>query len=108
MDTLLSGTVPIFTHDEQFAILPQWIDWKLLSVQVNVSSKSEFQAGIKHILDHVDYEEKRSHALANRDLLDWRTGIAFDVYMFMFQRQILPETVKSEVMNPYNFSALII
>lgn len=107
IDTLLSGTVPIFTSDEQYAILPNWIDWKLLSVQVNMTTKDEFTIGLEHILNSTDYAMKSRHVLANRDLLDWRTGVAFDVYMFMFQRELLPGTVEAgKMFNPYNFSAL--
>ena len=110
MDTLLSGTVPIFTDAQQYKILPTWIDWKLLSVQVNVTSESRFVQGLQQILDRTDYDTKLEHVLANRDLLDWRTGIAFDVYMAMFQRQILPDSVfdMARLSKVYNFSALMI
>ena len=105
----MSGTVPIFTDDQQYDILPQWIDWKLLSVQVNVSSEESFAQGLEDIFNNTNYEEKRRHVLANRDLLDWRTGVAFDVYMYMFQRALLPETLSGgRTVNPYNFTALII
>lgn len=106
MDTLLSGTVPIFTNEEQYKILPSWIDWKLLSVQVSLENPPAFLSGLDHILSHTDYDAKLQHVLDNRDLLDWHTGIPFDVYMFMFQRSILPQTVVGKPFNPYSFSAL--
>jgi Exostosin family len=111
MDTLLSGTVPVFTNwDEQRSILPDWIDWELLSVRVNASNQQEFLQGIQTILllDQTTdyYPTKHQHVVNNIPLLDWRTGIAFDVYMFMFQREILPSTVPSKIINPYSFSAL--
>jgi hypothetical protein len=31
MDTILSGTVPIFTHLNQYTISGHWIDWSRLS-----------------------------------------------------------------------------
>ena len=109
LDTLLSGTVPIFTDwNEQHSILPDWIDWELLSVRVNVTNMHHFLKGLRNILGQTDYETKRQHLLDNRDLLDWRTGIAFDVYMFMFQRELLPNTVPRRINNPYSFSALTI
>lgn len=109
VDTLLSGTVPVFTHwAEQRSILPDWIDWELLSVRVNVTNKHEFLRGIQTVLEQTedDYETKRQHVVNNMRLLDWRTGIAFDVYMFMFQRELLPSTVPHKIIHPYSFSAL--
>jgi Exostosin family len=107
LDTLLSGTVPVFTHwQEQRSILPDWIDWELLSVRVNVKNKHEFLEGIHTMLGQTDYETKRQHVLNNIRLLDWRTGIAFDVYMFMFQQELLPSTLPHKIINPYSFTAL--
>jgi len=111
MDTILSSTVPIFTSPEQYKILPDWIDWKVLSVEVNLTSKDEFQKGLDPIIKDMDgslYQEKLQHVVSNRDLLDWRSGIPFDAYMYMFQRKLFPKSVDPETHpgNPYAFSAL--
>jgi hypothetical protein len=44
MDTILSGTVPLFTRREQYEVLPDWIDWKQLSYFVPLYLEEEDNA----------------------------------------------------------------
>ena len=49
-DTILSGTVPIFTFKEQYDILPQWVDWKGLSYFVSITTEDAFTESLDRIL----------------------------------------------------------
>jgi hypothetical protein len=119
MDTILSGTVPIFTLREQYTILPQWIDWNQLSVFLPMNMESEpspssgsspsppssptsivektnstaFLQALHTILhDGQGYEKKHQAILQHRKLFDWTTLYPFDTYMYMLQAELYPET----------------
>jgi hypothetical protein len=96
MDTILSGTVPLFTREEQYDILPSWIDWKLLSYFVatgNTTNKREFLQSLESVLqDKEGYKRRQEDILQNRKLFDWMTLHPFDTYMYMLQAEIYPET----------------
>ena len=94
MDTILSGTVPIFTRTEQYAIVPRWIDWSKISVFLNLSSEGTFSADLERILSDEGYEQKYKTLLENRELFHWKTLYPFDTYMYMLQAHIYPETRK--------------
>lgn len=85
MDTILSETIPIFTLPEQYDILPDWIDWKAISVFANLSSTSStFLQTINELIEDKELQaQKLATIRANRDLFEWRTGIPFDTYMYM-------------------------
>lgn len=114
MDTILSGTVPIFTHISQFDVQGSWIDWKQLAYYVpihNVSAKSKtkkigrfaihdneavqdnFLSRIARILnDTAGYERKRQAILDHIPFFDMTTIYPFDTYMYLFQAELYPET----------------
>jgi hypothetical protein len=74
VDTLLSGTVPIFTRIEQYRIQPPWIDWDQLSYFVNVTTQSTFIESLADILqDERGYQQRHEAVLRHRPLLDWHT-----------------------------------
>jgi hypothetical protein len=60
MDTLQSGTVPLFTNEEQYKILPDILPWREFSYLVNATSFDSFQASLERLLDlpESDYIEK--------------------------------------------------
>ena len=94
-DTILSGTVPIFTFREQYDILPSFIDWEAFSEFADVRSRKAFLSDLKSFMtDTNDGVKKYSGKLAmltkNVDLVDWTTPIPFDTYMYVFARAILP------------------
>jgi hypothetical protein len=92
-DTILSGTIPIFTFKEQYDILPQWIDWKSFSYFVNITTEEAFIKSLDRILvDTEGYIKKLQNVLQHRDILDWHSGLPFDMFMYDFQRQLFPET----------------
>jgi hypothetical protein len=93
IDTLLSGTVPIFTVPEQYNVIPDWIDWTSLSYFANVSSnQATFLTDIDDILaDTNGYKEKKRNVVLNQDLFDWKTIIPFDTYMYMLSVHLWPE-----------------
>jgi hypothetical protein len=102
MDTILSGTVPIFTRIEQYGIQPPWINWTKLSYFINLDNTStpeEFQKSLHHILGHDDeqqqqggLQQRHQAVLENRKLFDWTTLFPFDTYMYMLQAHLYPET----------------
>jgi Exostosin family len=105
VDTILSGTVPIFTTARQYQVLPEWIDWRLLSVHINIrrASKDLFLSNVaKLVAVHDDdndknstiskeYTKKLQHVIRNRDLVDWTTIIPFDQYMYALSCQLWPD-----------------
>ena len=109
LDTLLSGTVPIFTFKEQYDVLPDWFDWDKVSYFANVSSKESFLADVDKIMgDKKTYQEKLKQVLANRDLFDWETPIPFDTYMYMLSLHLWPELVSSGPKASSPYSALVL
>ena len=88
-DTLLSGTVPIFTQREQYGIHPDWFDWDQVSYFADVTNEASFMASIENIVaDKKGYEERHRNVLANRVLFDWTTSIPFDMYMYQLQAHL--------------------
>lgn len=108
MDTLLSGTVPIFTHKEQYDVLPDWIDWEKLSYFADVTGdRNAFLSSIDDIqADQYGYEQKLEAIVANRDLFDWKTLTPFDTTMYMLLCHLEPEYCRENDESPY--SALIL
>ena len=108
MDTILSGTIPIFTMKEQYDILPDWIRWDDFSYFADVTDKSAFLATLDDIVNNQPlYEQKMANLMANRDLYDWQTPFPFDTYMYMFLSQIYPQYQRSE-MEAAPFGALLL
>ena len=96
IDTILSGTVPIFTRREQYDILPSWLDWRKLSVLLplnDINGQRQFLKRLGDILQDTEGYNNRLHAvLQHRDLLDWNTLYPFDIYMYSLQAELYPET----------------
>lgn len=95
-DTLLSGTVPIFTTQKQYWAVPDWIDWDQLSYFVNMLAieKDEvmFQANITVIRDDAaGYYRRHRAVLDNRPLFNWTSGTPFDMYMYRLQVALWPK-----------------
>jgi Exostosin family len=100
MDTILSGTVPIFTTARQYQVLPEWINWRLLSVHINIrrASKDLFLSNIAKLVadtkksnEKSEYAQKLQHVIRNRDLVDWTTIIPFDQYLYALSCQLWPD-----------------
>lgn len=93
-DTMLSGTIPIFTLREQYNILPSFVDWQSLSYFADVRDRTEFLARLRSFVggeNLIEYTTKLKHLLDNRDLVDWSTLVPFDVYMYVFARVLAPD-----------------
>lgn len=110
MDTILSETVPIFTQQEQYRILPAWIDWNKLSIFADVRNETSFVDTLTDALDKDNadtYEKLHQNVIENRDLFDFRnhSELIFDVYMYMFQVSLWPETWRNVTSK---YSALIL
>lgn len=81
-DTILSGTVPIFTLKPQYRSQPEWYDWSKLSYFADVENKTQFLSDIDEIMSNrTDIMVKTRNLLENKDLFDWQTNVPFDVYM---------------------------
>jgi hypothetical protein len=107
MDTILSQTIPIITRQEQYDVLPKWIDWDQISYFANVSDQTVFMETLKQITSDKQTIQRKQNALAqNQDLFDYQTIVPFDTYMYMFQIALFPETKRTNLTSPY--SALIL
>ncbi|KAL3942369.1 MAG: hypothetical protein SGBAC_003435 [Bacillariaceae sp.] len=113
IDTMLSESVPIFTHLDQYNIQGPWIDWKQLSYylpvhddtaysgQLSVTkfsvrktpSQEAFLESLQKILDDKEgYESRRQKILEHNPLFDHETMYPFDTYMYLIQAELFPET----------------
>eukprot|EP00980_Cylindrotheca_fusiformis_P015820 scaffold4634_cov122-Cylindrotheca_fusiformis.AAC.1 len=67
MDTLLSGTVPIFTRVEQYHCLPKWINWTRISYFVPVDSQTNFANALNEVIhDKLGYRKRRGNNQGRR------------------------------------------
>ncbi|CAJ1939580.1 unnamed protein product [Cylindrotheca closterium] len=121
MDTILSGTVPIFTHLHQYELAGDWIDWSQLSYYLPVHDDTGakngkkktggpthkvtihslraaancdiFEERLRPILkDEAGYQAKHEKILQHIPLFDYTTLYPFDTYMYLFQAELFPET----------------
>jgi hypothetical protein len=113
MDTILSGTVPIFTSLEQYPIQGgDWIDWAQLSYYLPVhnysktagmprtmyslepdTTRSSFLRALNKILeDEEGYQRRHEAVLRHRKLFDYTTLYPFDTTMYLFQAHLFPES----------------
>jgi hypothetical protein len=114
MDTILSGTVPIFTHLNQYEIAGKWIDWSQLSYYLPVHDDSShpgpnlkvtrhsvrpqatqevFLKKLQDILNDTEGYARRHKAVVEHiPLFDYTTLYPFDTYMYLFQAELYPET----------------
>jgi hypothetical protein len=83
MDTIMSHTIPLFTNEEQYKILPSFYPWKQVSYLVNVTSKDSFLASIENILSrpHSEYLEKKRLIKEKMHLLEHKRPYQFDLHM---------------------------
>ena len=91
MDTLLSGTVPIFTRMGQYDILPDWIDWDSISFYVDSEDPTTFFGFLGQVTEDVlAYRYKLAQIHRNRIFFDWTTLALFDTYMYVVARHVVP------------------
>lgn len=92
MDTILSGTVPIFTDVKQLDVLPSFIDWGKLSyfADLNTGERAIRETLQTFVQDEEEYEEKHEAVLRNAKLFDFSTEIPFELYMYHFSLLIYP------------------
>jgi len=110
LDTILSGTVPVFTKEEQYDILPSWIDWRKLSVLLPMTddkTEIQFLTELDEILrDEDGYNDRHEAVLRHGDLLDWNTLHPLDLYMYSLQAALYPETRHRPDILAHTFPAL--
>eukprot|EP00525_Craspedostauros_australis_P011439 CAMPEP_0198109592 /NCGR_PEP_ID=MMETSP1442-20131203/1664_1 /TAXON_ID= /ORGANISM="Craspedostauros australis, Strain CCMP3328" /LENGTH=503 /DNA_ID=CAMNT_0043765331 /DNA_START=66 /DNA_END=1577 /DNA_ORIENTATION=- len=89
-DIVASETVPVFTHEEQFRILPDFARFREMSYLVNVSSAEAFHDTIRPLLELTleAYTAKLAIVKANARRVDITTGEPFDIYMAEFARKL--------------------
>jgi len=100
-DTILSGTVPIFTLEGQYQAQPEWYDWSQISYFADVKNENKFLADIGKIMNNkTDIMLKTQHILANMDLFNWQTNVPFDIYMVsrLVNLNVIPSTVSSHTL----------
>mmetsp|Transcript_14539 Transcript_14539/g.40103 ORF Transcript_14539/g.40103 Transcript_14539/m.40103 type:complete len:509 (-) Transcript_14539:1099-2625(-) len=103
MDIMLSDTVPIFTRRNQYAAQADFIDWDEVSYFADISTEQRFLRDIDKILSNRDgYAAKLEKVISNKELFDWETSTAFDMFMFVLQSRIYPETISKDAKLPYS------
>lgn len=90
MDTIMSRSVPIFTAQEQYDILPTFYPWRNVSYFVDVSNKESFTKGIEDLLNRPEseYEEKLRLIEENMHLLNHTQQFQFDGHMAELARKL--------------------
>jgi hypothetical protein len=90
MDILMSYTIPLFTNEEQYKIVPPFYPWKEVSYSVNVTDHDSFFASIDDILSRpeAEYEEKIELIKANMHILDHTQPYQFDLHMVELARRL--------------------
>jgi Exostosin family len=90
MDTIMSETIPLFTNEEQYRILPSFYPWKEVSYFVNVTDQGAFFASIDDIMSRPEseYLEKMRLIKENMHILDHRQPYQFDRHMADLARRL--------------------
>jgi hypothetical protein len=94
MDTLMSYTIPLFTNEEQYKILPSFYPWKDVSYLVNVTNKRSFLASIDDILSRpqTEYLDKIRLIKENMHKLQHKRPYQFDLHMAELARKLKLQT----------------
>jgi hypothetical protein len=89
VETILSGTVPVFTTREQYEAIPNWIDWSQISFFADIRNTTLFDLNMNVILSNkTNIMSKTAKLVKNRALFDWNTTFPFDLYMLQVQKMI--------------------
>ncbi len=90
-DNLLSETVPVFTQNEQYDVLPPFMPWRRMSVFANSFSEESFLSDLHLILSNAtaiyNYEKAKKFNIYvdARRAVDWSQKLVFELYMSAFQ-----------------------
>ena len=86
IDLALTGTIPLFTNEAQYEVLPDFIPFRDFSYLVNVTSKEAFYESLKVILKEPEseYIRKRDRLEQYRMYYDHSHIARFDGYMTAF------------------------
>ena len=102
VDTILSGTIPVLTHPMQYSILPEFIPWHKFTVYVEANPKtfkeSIVREGILRLarMNQTEYKEKRDFIIKNKNMVDWESGVPFELYMNHFYDELVMKGVLTE------------
>jgi Exostosin family len=90
MDTLRSRTIPLFTDEEQYNILPSFIPWREISYLVNVTTQESFEESLQDILSRPPSEYLEMQRLIGQyvHIFDHKTVYQFDAYMADFAARL--------------------
>lgn len=90
MDLVLSRTIPLFTDPQQYDLLPPFVPWRNLTYLINVSTRSQFDKSLQHLLSRPpsDNEMKRQLIEDYMHLFDHRQIYQFDAYMTEFAKRL--------------------
>jgi len=93
-ETILSGTIPVFTTKEQYDSVPDFIDWDKISYFADVKNRTRFVESLDLALtNETEIALKTENVMKNKAIFDWENGyVTFDVYMYMLQSRLYPDT----------------
>lgn len=88
MDTFLSRTVPLFTNDFQYDILPPLVPWRKLTYLISVNNSREFYDSMDDVLSRKDaeYENLLTAIDYYMPIFNHTTIYRFDAYMAEFAK----------------------
>ena len=103
-DTILSGTVPVFTHCDQLNVSPPWHNFSKMAYFWDFLDDNPDFVDINAIMqDTKGYEERLQALLRNQELFDWETTSPFDQYMYHWSRRLFPDELGDRVVeSPYS------
>ncbi len=97
MDALTNGAIPIFTHPEQYAILPfsRTLLWQSMSVMMQKSPSSDVNETLHYLqlaLQEVDTRKNqlRKNIKKYREMVSWNApeSTTFDTYLTVFHSDL--------------------
>lgn len=84
MDILLSNTLPVFTHEEQYTILPPFFPWKNMTMLANTTTPKAFidsLLAIRNASSNIQRLYRQANVTA---IFDWSNPMLFETYMTAF------------------------
>jgi hypothetical protein len=86
IDTLRSRTIPLFTDEEQYRILPSFVPWREMSYLINVTTSESFHSSMDYVLSRPPSEYLKMQRLIGQyiHIFNHELPYQFDAYMADF------------------------
>ena len=90
LDLLMTETIPLFTNEQQYNILPNFIPFREMSYLINVTTKEAFYESLDTILElpESEYQQKLNLIRQYAPYFDHTHVARFDGYMSAFAKAL--------------------